>query len=136
MDGYIRQAWDQAGFTPELPPFQIIDTRDDATSAPRVAFSAPQADILEFTPAQAMQFANGITDLLDGIASRFVVSGSCAGERAGVVGEKRGRGFALKVAGSLVAGSQVTVIGLTTSVARDLARLLADRAAKATDWVS
>lgn len=121
---------------PDLPPFQVIATRDDATGAPSVAFSVPRADILDFTPTQAIQFARGITELLDGNATRFVASGSCAGERAGVVGEKRGRGFALKVAGSLTAGSQVTVLGLTLSVARDLARLLADRAAQATALVS
>lgn len=121
---------------PDLPPFQVIATRDDATGAPSVAFSAPRADILNFTPTQAIQFAHGITELVDGTATRFVASGSCAGERAGVVGERRGRGFALRIAGSLTAGSQVTVIGLTASIARDLARLLADRAAKATASVS
>jgi hypothetical protein len=131
LDGFIRQAWDDAGFMPELPPFEALVARDDATGMPYVAFSAPQADILEFTPAQAFQFARGLYDLLSGTATRFVVSGSCAGERAGVVGEKRGRGFSLKIAGTLVSGSRVVVLGLTTSVARDLAQLLTDRAAKA-----
>ncbi|WP_156399285.1 hypothetical protein [Methylobacterium sp. Leaf466] len=136
LDEFIRGSWDHAGFEFDLPPFDMPVGRDDATGEQRVFLSTPGADVLDFSADQAHAVANGIMALLAGSASRFVVAARCAGRPGGLVGERRGRGYTLKIAGNLDGVPRAAVVSLTRSVANDLARILEDRASKAAKAVS
>lgn len=136
LDEFIRGSWNHAGFEFDLPPFDVPVGRDDATGEQRVFFSTLGADVLDFSADQARAVEHGIMALLAGTASRFVVAARCAGRPGGLVGERRGRGYTLKIAGDLDGVPRAAVVSLTRSVANDLARIFADRAYKATERVS
>lgn len=131
LDEFIRGSWEWAGFDTDLPPFDFSVGRDDETGEPRVYFAAPGTDILDFSADQAEAVAQGIMALVDRKASHFVVAARCAGRPGGLLGERRGRGYVLKICGDRDGEPRAAVVSMTTSVGEDLARIFADRAVKA-----
>ena len=132
VDQFIRKAWRDIGQAPNLPPFELAACQDDETGEPVVIFATTGTEPVFLTPEQAQEVAQGLRALLDGANPRFTVSARCSGFHARFIGERKGRGFVLKIADNLDRDTKaVRVSGLSVSIAEDLADAFDDAATKA-----
>lgn len=135
LDEFIQGAWEWAGYEADgyLPPFDISAGRDDETGHPRVFLVYPGAPILDLSILEAHRLADGIKEITKGTMapSKVVVHASSGGDLGGVVAERKGRGLVLKFCDTHDGAARTFAIGLTKSVAQDLARAILVTADKA-----
>lgn len=123
VDSFIRAAWTDVGGGVVLPGFDFAACLDDDSGEPVVTFVCTGSLPVLITPEQAHEVASGIRDLLAAIAARFEVDAICEGSRACFIGTRKGRGFTIQLLDNLndPGRKPVTLLGLTASIAADLA---------------
>lgn len=122
IDRAIRAEWAAAGLGPSLPPFEIFGDADhENDKAPIVSFITNGVTPVLMTPAQARAVADGLRKLISREDSHFVVPAHYDGFKAGFVGERRGRGYVLKIADNTNRDFKALSVPLSATVAEDLA---------------
>lgn len=140
LDDYIAQSWEHLGWAGVgyLPPWDIGAGTDDETGQPRVYLTHPGAPILDLGIPEARRLASGIKEITKSTLgpSKIVVHANSGGDLGGVVVERKGRGLVFKFCDTLDGAPRTFVVGLTRSVAKDLAAAIivhADRALAAAE---
>ncbi|KTS30478.1 hypothetical protein NS228_12850 [Methylobacterium indicum] len=122
IDRAIRNEWSAAGLGPSLPPFEIfgdVDLEND--KAPMVSLITDGITPVLMTPAQASAVADGLRKLISREHTHFVVPAHYCEFKAGFVGERRGRGYILRIADNTSRDFKALSIPLSSTVAEDLA---------------